>query len=33
MAKLYATLVMGGRWSIDRVPLRWREDVEAIVGA
>lgn len=32
MAKVYATLVREGKWTLDKVPARWRADVEKILG-
>lgn len=32
MAKLYATLIREGKWTIDKVPERWRADVEKLLG-
>lgn len=33
MAKIYATLVRGGKWTLDKVPERWRAEVEKILEA
>ena len=31
MAKVYARLVCDGKWTIDQVPDRWREQVKALL--
>lgn len=31
MAKVYARLVRDGKWTIDQVPDRWREQVKALL--
>lgn len=33
MAKIYATLVREGKWTLDKVPERWRAEVEKILEA
>lgn len=33
MAKIYYNLITVGQWSIDNVPTRWREDVQALLDA
>ena len=32
MAKVYARLVRDGKWTIDQVPDRWREQVKALLN-
>lgn len=33
MAKIYATLVREGKWTMEKVPERWRAEVEKILEA
>ena len=32
MAKLYYNLIKSGKWTIDRVPEKWRAEVEALLA-
>lgn len=32
MAKLYYNLIKGGKWTIDRVPEKWRTEVETMLN-
>lgn len=32
MAKVYANLIRQGLWTIDRVPEKWRAEVEALLN-
>lgn len=32
MAKIYATLIMAGMWTIDQVPDLWRPEVEKLIN-
>ncbi len=32
MAKVYAALVREGKWELEKVPERWRAEVEKILG-
>lgn len=31
MAKVYANLIRQGLWTLDQVPKKWRDEVEAIL--
>lgn len=33
MAKLYYNLIKQGKWDLDRVPERWRAEVEALLSS
>ena len=33
MAKVYYDLIKKGLWTIDKVPPKWREDVQAMLDA
>lgn len=33
MAKIYYNLIVAGQWSIDRVPVKWRADTQALLDA
>ena len=33
MAKFYATLVREGKWTMEKVPQRWRAEVEKLLEA
>lgn len=33
MAKLYYDLIKDGNWTLDRVPAKWRAEVEAMLNA
>lgn len=33
MAKIYATLVREGKWTMEKVPERWRAEVEKLLEA
>ncbi len=33
MAKIYATLVREGKWTMEKVPQRWRAEVEKLLEA
>ena len=33
MAKIYATLVRQGKWTLDKVPERWRDEVRQMLEA
>ena len=32
MAKLYYNLIVNGNWTLDRVPEKWRTEVEAMLN-
>lgn len=33
MAKIYYNRIKAGAWTIDRVPLTWRDEVQAMLDA
>ena len=33
MAKIYATLMREGKWTMEKVPQRWRAEVEKLLEA
>lgn len=32
MAKLYYNLIINGKWTIERVPEKWKEDVKTMIN-
>lgn len=33
MAKIYYNLIVAGQWTIERVPVKWRADTQALLDA